>query len=324
MDINELVALSVKHNASDLHLCPGQLPIVRIDGALCALDGLPPVAGAWIDQCRPRYLDARAGAALELTGQADCAMTFPHGQRARGHFFRQRTGISAAFRLFPARCPTLATLAVPAAIAGLLAETQGLLLVTGATGSGKSSSLAAMLDHLNQQRRAHIVTLEDPIEYLHGSRRCLIQQREIGVHCHDFASGLRAVLRQDPDIILLGELRDPQSIRLALTAAETGHLVLATLHARHAAQAVDRLLDAFSPGEQGFVRGLLAGSLVAIMAQRLVTRSDGRRAGQFELMVATPAVRNLIRDGKTHLLPALLQTGKGQGMQCFEPTGRSS
>ncbi|MEA9391696.1 PilT/PilU family type 4a pilus ATPase [Acerihabitans sp. TG2] len=318
MDINQLVALSVKHNASDLHLCPGQIPIMRIDGVLRRLDNQELVAATWVDHCGGEYLDTHGRRALALTGQADCAVTFPQGQRARGHFFRQQSGVSVAFRLIPAQCPTLATLALPASIAGLLSKRQGLLLVTGATGSGKSSSLAAMLDHLNEHHRVHIITLEDPIEYLHRCRHSLIQQREIGVHCPDVASGLRAVLREDPDIVLLGELRDPPSIRLALTAAETGHLVLATLHARHAAQAVDRLVDGFGAGEQGFVRSLLAGSLVAIMAQQLVARPEGGRRALFELMVATPAVRNLIRDGKTHLLPALLQTGKGQGMQLFD------
>ncbi len=321
MDIDELVALSVKHNASDLHLCPGQMPIVRIDGGLRCLESLPVVQEACVTGCRDRCLDMRGRERLALSGQADCALALGAGQRVRGHFFRQHTGLSATFRLIAGQVPTLAALGVPAAIPGLLAQTQGLLLVTGATGSGKSSSLAAMVDYINHQRQVHIVTLEDPIEFIHHPQRCLIQQREIGEHCPDFATGLRAAMRADPDIILLGELRDSQSIRLALGAAETGHLVLATLHARHAAQGVDRLLDAFAAGEQAFARGLLAGSLMAIMAQKLVSREQGGRMGLFELLIATPAVRNVIRDGKTHLLPGLLQTGKGQGMQSFAMGG---
>ncbi|NDL64217.1 type IV pilus twitching motility protein PilT [Acerihabitans arboris] len=322
MDIDELVALSVKHNASDLHLCPGQVPILRVDGGLCCLDRLPPVCEAWVIACSDRLLDARGRGQLKLDGQADCAATLYGSQRLRCHFFRQRTGMSATFRLIPSRSPSLADLGIPSVITGLLKQPQGLLLVTGATGSGKSSSLAAMVDYLNQHRREHIITLEDPIEYIHSSGRSLIQQREIGDHCLDFSAGLRAAMRADPDVILLGELRDEAGIRLALSAAETGHLVLATLHARHAAQAVDRLVDVFPPQERAFVRGQLAGSLLGVMAQKLVAREQGGRMGLFELMIATPAVRNLIRDGKTHLLPGLLQTGKEQGMQTFEQSYR--
>lgn len=318
MDIDELVALSVKHNASDLHLCPGQPPILRIDGGLCCLDRLPLVHEEWVISCGERLLDERARRRLEQTGQADCSATLNGGLRLRCHFFRQRTGTSATLRLIPAQIPSLSDLGIPAVMTGLLTQSQGLLLVTGAAGSGKSSSLAAMVDHLNQHRQAHIITLEDPIEFLHPSLRSLVQQREIGAHCEDFSAGVLAALRADPNVILLGELRDEANIRLALNAAETGHLVLATLHARHAAQAVDRMLDVFPTKERAFARVQLAGSLLGIMAQKLVNREQGGRMGLFELMLATPAVRNLIRDGKTHLLPGVLQTGKEQGMQTFE------
>ncbi|WP_413739704.1 type IV pilus twitching motility protein PilT [Sodalis sp. RH14] len=322
MDIDELVALSVKHNASDLHLCPGQAPIVRIDGGLCCLDQLPPVREDWVIACGDRLLDERGRGQLARDGQADCAATLSSRQRLRCHFFRQRTGTSATFRLIPTQSPSLAELGIPPVVKGLLKQPQGLLLVTGATGSGKSSSLAAMVDYVNLQRQVHIITLEDPIEYIHAAGRSLIQQREIGGHCQDFNAGLRAAMRADPDVILLGELRDEADIRLALRAAETGHLVLATLHARHAAQAVDRLLDVFPANERAFARGLLAAGLLGIMAQKLVPRERGGRMGLFELMIATPAVRNLIRDGKTHLLPGLLQTGNAQGMQTFEQSYR--
>ncbi|HEY0211039.1 PilT/PilU family type 4a pilus ATPase [Acerihabitans sp.] len=322
MDIDELVALSVKHNASDLHLCPGQAPILRIDGGLSCLERQPPVREEWVIACADRLLDERGRRQLARDGQADCAATAYGRQRLRCHFFRQRTGTSATFRIIPTQSPSLADLGIPLMIKGLLKQPQGLLLVTGATGSGKSSSMAAMVEYLNLHRRLHIITLEEPIEYIHSSGRSLIQQREIGGHCQDFNAGLRAAMRADPDVILLGELRDEAGIRLALSAAETGHLVLATLHARHAAQAVDRLLDVFSANERAFARGQLAGSLLGIMAQRLVAREQGGRMGLFELMIATPAVRNLIRDGKTHLLPGLLQAGNAHGMQTFEQSYR--
>ncbi|PZL86962.1 type IV pili twitching motility protein PilT, partial [Pantoea graminicola] len=200
----------------------------------------------------------------------------------------------------------------------LLAQQDGLILVTGATGSGKSTTLAALVDALNRQQACHIITLEDPIEFIHQSRQSLIQQREIGLHCASFALGIRAALREDPDVILLGELRDSDTIRQALTAAETGHLVLATLHTRGAAQAVDRLVDVFPAEEKPLVRSQLAGSLKAVIAQRLVPSAAGGRIGLFEILIATPGITNLIREGKMHQIPALLQTGAQAGMQTFE------
>jgi len=322
MNMDEVVAHSVKHNASDLHLCPGLAPIVRIDGELRCLETLPllgeDIITGWCERC----LGPPGREALMLSGQADGVATFADGQRLRTHFFRQRTGVSAAFRLIPSHIPALSRLGVPPKIAELLDCPQGLLLVTGATGSGKSSSLAAMVDYLNHRSRHHIITLEDPIEFIHRPNRCLIQQRQIGDHCLNFSAGLQGALREDPDVILLGELRNADAVRLALTAAETGHLVLATLHARHACQAIDRLIEVFPAQEHGFARSVLADSLLAVMAQKLVPREQGGRMGLFELMIATPAVRNLIRDGKTHLLPGLVQTGKGQGMQTFEQSYR--
>ncbi|XBS69111.1 PilT/PilU family type 4a pilus ATPase [Acerihabitans sp. KWT182] len=322
MNVDELVAHSVKHNASDLHLCPGLSPVVRIDGELRSLETLPPLGEDIITGWCADRLGPRARDALLAYGQADGAAALAGGQRLRAHFFRQRTGVSAAFRLIPSQVPTLAQLRIPPAAAGLLAEPRGLLLVTGAAGSGKSSSLAAMTHHLNHSSRQHIITLEDPIEFIHRPESCLIQQRQIGEDCRHFRDGLQGALREDPNVILLGELRDGESIRLALNAAETGHLVLGTLHARHACQAVDRLLAAFSGQEQSFARAVLAECLLAIMAQTLVPREGGGRTGLFELLVATPAVRNIIRDGKTHLLPGLLQTGKEQGMLTFDQSRR--
>lgn len=318
MNLDELVAHSVKHNASDLHLCPGLPPIIRIDGLLRRLDTLRPVNEDDINACCERYLNARNQAAFNRLGQADAMLIVAGEQRLRGHFFRQRTGISAAFRLIPAKIPDLGWLGLPVEIIKLSTRPHGLLLLTGAAGSGKSSSLAALVDNLNHRCQRHIITLEDPVEFIHQPDGCLIQQRQIGEHCRDFSTGLHAALREDPDVILLGELRDAKSIRLALTAAETGHLVLATLHARHACQAVDRLVEALPAQEHAFARTMLADSLLAVMAQKLIRREPAGRMALFEVMMATPAVRNLVREGKTHLLPGLIQTGKGQGMQTFE------
>ncbi|PLO78058.1 twitching motility protein PilT, partial [Klebsiella quasipneumoniae] len=239
------------------------------------------------------------------------------GSRLRASSFAHTRGISLVLRLLPVQCPRLETLGAPPALSELLAEESGLLLVTGATGSGKSTTLAAMVGHLNQHLDGHILTLEDPVEFIHHSERCLIQQREIGRHCPSFSAALRVALRQDPDVILLGELRDSETIRLALTAAETGHLVMATLHTRGAAPAVERLIDVFPAEEKDQVRSQLAGSLCAVLAQKLLPARQGGRVALYELLVNTPAVANLIREGKVHQLPGVMQTGMQAGMLTF-------
>ncbi|EOC0586293.1 type IV pilus twitching motility protein PilT [Cronobacter sakazakii] len=313
MEMDELVALSVKHNVSDLHLC-SELPARwRRQGRLETLQEPVPkpenLLARWLDDAHQRELAER--------GQTDFAVSLAGGVRLRGNAFRQMQGISLVLRLLPRGCPKLEALGVPAAVPGLLTMPDGLLLVTGATGSGKSTTLAAMVGHLNETLDGHILTLEDPVEFCHQPVRCLIQQREIGTHCQSFSDGLRGALREDPDVILLGELRDSETIRLALTAAETGHLVLATLHTRGAAQAVERLVDVFPAGEQNKVRSQLAGSLKAVLAQKLVADAQGGRTALHELLINTPAVANLIREGKTHQLPGLMETGQQQGMQTF-------
>lgn len=313
MNMEEIVALSVKHNVSDLHLCSAWPARWRIRGRMEAA----PFDAPDVEELLREWLDDDQRAILLENGQLDFAVSLAENQRLRGSAFAQRQGISGV---------TAVTFALPAArtawrttvLPELLKSENGLILVTGATGSGKSTTLAAMVGYLNQHADAHILTLEDPVEYLYTSQRCLIQQREIGLHCMTFASGLRAALREDPDVILLGELRDSETIRLALTAAETGHLVLATLHTRGAAQAVERLVDSFPAQEKDPVRNQLAGSLRAVLSQKLEVDKQEGRVALFELLINTPAVGNLIREGKTHQLPHVIQTGQQVGMITFQ------
>ncbi|HBI6862182.1 TPA: type IV pilus twitching motility protein PilT [Enterobacter cloacae] len=314
MDVEEIVALSVKHNVSDLHLCSDSPPRWRRAGRLEPAPFPPPDVEALLKA----WLNDEQQGAWWASGQVDFAVTVAGNQRLRGSAFRHMQGVSIALRLLPLACPQLCTLGVPRTIPALLCNDDGLILVTGATGSGKSTTLAAMVDFLNHHTDGHILTLEDPVEFRYQSERCLIQQREIGQHSPSFAEALRSALREDPDVILLGELRDSETIRLALTAAETGHLVLATLHTRGAAQAIERLVDIFPAQEKDPVRNQLAGSLRAVLAQKLRQDVQGGRVALYELLVNTPAAANLIREGKTWQLPGIIQTGQQAGMQNFE------
>lgn len=317
MDLDEVVALSVKHNAADLHLCSGHLPHWRRQGVLEPIPQQTALDGDWLETFLQQWLSGVQQDELEASGHVDFAITLKSGVRLRANLFMQRHGLSLALRLIASQAPDINQLQLPDVVQQLLQLEEGLILITGATGSGKSTTLAAMVDSLNREQARHIITLEDPIEFLHHSQRSLIQQREVGAHTVSFQQGLKAALREDPDVILLGELRDSETIRLALTAAETGHLVLATLHTRGATQAVDRLVDVFPAEEKNLVRTQLAGSLKAVLAQRLVPAKNGGRIGLFEVLVATPAVTNLIREGKMHQLPGVLQTGAQSGMQTF-------
>lgn len=314
MEMEEMVALSVKHNVSDLHLCSDLPARWRCKGELeCAPEGAPPP-----HTLLHQWLSAEQQQLFTQQGQLDFAVTLANGARLRANAFQHSQGVSLALRILPQTAPELDALGAPPRLRELLGVQDGLILVTGATGSGKSTTLAAMVNELNRTLSGHILTLEDPIEYLYASDKCLIQQREIGTHCLSFSDGLRGALREDPDVILLGELRDSETIRLALTAAETGHLVLATLHTRGASQAVERLVDVFSAEEKNMIRSQLAGSLKAVLAQKLILTAQGVRAALFELLINNSAVANLIREGKTHQLPGVLQTGQQYGMQSFE------
>lgn len=313
MNMEEIVALSVKHNVSDLHLCNAWPARWRIRGNV----EIAPFTTPDVETLLMCWLSEQQQVQWQKQGQLDFAITLTNSRRLRASAFVHQQGISLALRLLPLDCPCLDDLQTPAALPELLQSENGLILVTGATGSGKSTTLAAMVAYLNQHVAGHILTLEDPIEYRYTSQRCLIQQREVGVHCASFAAGLRGAMREDPDVILLGELRDVETIRLALTAAETGHLVLATLHTRGAAQAIARLVDTFPAPEKDPVRNQLADSLRAVLSQKLEQDKQGGRVALFELLINTPAVGNLIREGKTHQLPGIMQTGQQTGMQTF-------
>lgn len=314
MEIEELVMLSVKQNASDLHLCSKQIARWRCNGVLMEIpDTTPPP-----QQLLTNWLSEAQQAALVQQGQIDFALTLSSGIRLRANAFRQCGGVSLALRILPQQCPLLENLEPPGQLKELLQTDAGLLLVTGATGSGKSTTLAAMVGYINQHNQRHILTLEDPVEFQHRSAKSLIQQRQIGTDCCSFASGLRAALREDPDVLLIGELRDADSIRLALSAAETGHLVLATLHTRGAPQALERLADVFPAEEKNLVRSQLASSLLAVLAQKLMPSLDGNRVALYEFLINTPAVATLIREGKGHQLPGLLEISQQHGMQTFQ------
>ena len=317
MDLNALLTLAAERGASDLHLSSGLPPRLRIDGQLTALDAAPLDAAAVHAAVCSLLPEAQQQAwAHEL--EVDAACEPPGGGRFRLHAFFQARGPAAVLRCVGARVPTLAELGAPPTLASWAERPHGLVLVTGATGSGKSSTLAAMVAQRNAGAGGHVVTLEDPIEFVHPNGRCLIHQRELGVHTRSFAQALRAALRQDPDVILLGELRDLETLRLALTAAETGHLVLATLHTAGAAQAIDRVIDVFPPDDKPLVRTQLAESLVGIASQALLRSPGGGRVAAFELLQATPAVRNLIREGKVAQLASVMQTGAALGMQTLD------
>lgn len=316
MTLHELLSLAAERQASDLHLSTGLPPVLRIHGELQTLPAEPLQADGLQALVQP-LLSAEQQQTWARELELDATCQWPGLGRFRLNAFFHQRGPAVALRRIAAQVPTLEELGAPALLADWALRPRGLVLVTGPTGSGKSSTLAAMLGHLNAQAARHVITIEDPIEFIHPCSRCLIHQREVGQHTAGFSQALRAALREDPDVILLGELRDLQTIGLALTAAETGHLVLATLHTAGAAKAVDRLIDVFPAGDKEMIRSMLAESLLGVASQVLVRGRQGRVAAH-ELLVATPAVRNLIRENKVAQLYSVMQTGGAQGMQTLD------
>ncbi len=319
LDFADLLLEVLDRRASDLHLTAGARPTVRVRGRLVALEHLPVLSPQDTREVVYGILTNDQRQKLETDWQLDFAYAVPGHARFRVNAFFQRAALGAAFRLIPFEMPSIDELGLPPVLHDLAKRPRGLVLVTGPTGSGKSTSLAAMIDEINATREEHILTIEDPIEFLHPHKRCLVNQRELGADTPTFSLGLKAALRQDPDVILVGEMRDLETIGTALTAAETGHLVFATLHTQDAPQTVDRIVDVFPPAQQGQVRTQLSVALQGIVTQQLVPTADGaRRVAACEVLVPTPGVRNLIREGKTHQIYSAMQTGAQSGMQTMD------
>ncbi|KAF1048678.1 MAG: Twitching mobility protein [Herbaspirillum frisingense] len=318
MDIAALLAFAVRNQASDLHLSAGLPPMLRVHGDIRRVN-LAPLSGEDLRDMLHALMNEEQQRTYAERLECDFSFQRPALGRFRVNAFHQQRGPAAALRHIPQQPPALSDLGAPAICAELTLRPRGLVLVTGPTGSGKSTTLAAMIRQVNEQRAVHVLTIEDPIEFIHAPCRALISQREVGTHTHGFAAALRAALREDPDVMLVGELRDAETIRLALTAAETGHLVFGTLHTASAAKTVDRIVDVFPAGEKEGARAMLAESLQAVIAQTLLPTRDGKgRVAAHEVMLATPAVRNLIREGKTAQLYSAIQTAGGLGMQTLE------
>jgi twitching motility protein PilT len=317
--IDELLSGMHELGASDLHVAAHSPPLVRVHGELHPLEDVSPLDADTTQQLLYRILSTEQQKRLEIERQIDMSYAISGVARFRVNVFFQRDAVGAAFRLIPYKILTLEELRLPGSLHEMAQRPRGLVLVTGPTGSGKSTTLAALIDEINRNRAGHILTIEDPIEFLHRHRRCLVNQREIGTDATGFADALRAALRQDPDVILLGEMRDLETISTALTAAETGHLVFATLHTRGAAGTIDRIIDVFPAEQQGQVRAMLASSLEGIVTQTLLPTADGQgRVAALEILIPDYAVRNLIRQRKLEQIYSVMQTGTGRGMQTME------
>ncbi|QYR53462.1 type IV pilus twitching motility protein PilT [Lysobacter soyae] len=317
MDIAELLAFSVKHKASDLHLSAGLPPMIRVDGDVRRIN-IAPLEHKEVHALIYDIMSDKQRRDYEEFLETDFSFEIPGLARFRVNAFTQNRGSGAVFRTIPSVVLSLEELGCPPVFRELVQQPQGLILVTGPTGSGKSTTLAAMLDYINRNEYGHILSVEDPIEFVHQSQKCLINQREVHRDTHGFNEALRSALREDPDYILVGELRDLETIRLALTAAETGHLVLGTLHTSSAAKTIDRIIDVFPAGEKPMVRSMLSESLRAVISQSLLKKVGGGRIAAHEIMVGTPAIRNLIREDKVAQMYSSIQTGQQYGMQTLD------
>ena len=313
MDIEELLRKTVLSKASDLHLTVGAPPTIRLHGEMQQLT-YPELTRDVLRTMLIGILTGDQQNTFEAKRDLDFSIEIPNLARFRCNFFVGRRGEGAVFRVIPTEIKSFAELGLPPVLAEMAREERGLVLVTGPTGSGKSTTLAAMVDLINNERHAHILTVEDPIEFVHPHKKCIVNQREVKVHTESFASALRAALREDPDVILVGEMRDLETISLAVSAAETGHLVFGTLHTSSAAQTVDRIIDVFPPHQQSQIRTQLSESLQGVIAQTLVPKIGGGRVAALEIMTTTAAVKNLIREGKTFQLPSIIETNSNLGM----------
>ena len=318
MEIADLLAFSVKNKASDLHLSAGLPPLIRVNGDIRRIN-VEPLDHKGVHGMVYDIMNDGQRKHYEENLEVDFSFEIPNLARVRVNAFNQQRGAAAAFRTIPSKVLTLEQLNSPPIFKELCQQPNGIVLVTGPTGSGKSTTLAAMVNQVNEDDYGHILTLEDPIEFVHESKKCLINQREVGPHTLSFTNALRSALREDPDVILVGELRDLETIRLALTAAETGHLVFATLHTSSAAKTVDRIVDVFPAAEKDMVRAMLSESLRSVIAQTLLKTKDGSgRVAAHEIMIGTPAIRNLIRENKVAQMYSSIQTGQALGMQTME------
>jgi twitching motility protein PilT len=317
MDIAELLAFGVKNDASDLHLSAGLPPMIRVDGDMRRIN-VPPLEHRAVHALVYDIMNDKQRKDYEEFLETDFSFEIPGVARFRVNAFNQNRGAAAVFRTIPSKVLTLDDLKAPEIFKRIVDVPRGLVLVTGPTGSGKSTTLAAMIDYMNAKEHAHILTIEDPIEFVHVSKRCLVNQREVHRDTLGFSEALRSALRQDPDIILVGEMRDLETIRLALTAAETGHLVFGTLHTSSAAKTIDRIVDVFPAAEKTMVRSMLSESLRSVIAQALLKKTGGGRIAAHEIMIGTPAIRNLIREDKIAQMYSSIQTGQAHGMQTLD------
>ncbi|MDO9277514.1 MAG: type IV pilus twitching motility protein PilT [Polaromonas sp.] len=318
MELTELLTTATRRQASDLHLSSGLSPMLRVHGDMTSLD-LPAMDAGQLGHLLAQVMSRQQREDFAQSLELDFALEVPGLSRFRVNAFQHSRGAGAVFRSIPTAVPRLETLGAPAIVAELALKPRGLVLVTGPTGSGKSTTLAAMVDFYNRTQRGHIITVEDPIEFVHDAKNCLVSQREVGLHTHSFSAALRSALREDPDVILVGEMRDLETIRLALSAAETGHLVLGTLHTASATKTIDRIIDVFPADEKEMVRSMLSESLQGVVAQTLCKTADGLgRVAAHEIMLGTSAIRNLIREGKVAQMYSSLQTGQSQGMQTLD------